>query len=405
MDALLPNTQFILTMSDEMRQVFPETGYLPVPRPSAEPKGAPAKAPRGTILLLDGDSTLPNVALMKLSSYFKGQGKNVVLARRETFLPGVEAVHASFIFSRPLTHARLVRLERYYGNALNTGGSGIDLTLRLAQEIENLPADYSLYPELGDRAIGFLTRGCPYNCPFCVVPIKEGTTRKVADLNELLPVGGKELILLDDNLLAHPQAGDFLEEMAIRNLRVNFTQTLDLRLLDHEKARLLKRVQCSNALFTRTAYHFSLNDNYRLDEVEEKYLLCKFTRKDNVEFVCMYGFNTTLSQDVERFRFLRSLPGAYVFMQQYMPFLGGPEANLDNFFDENADELIDQLVRICFTQNMKSMEKYYRWVSKRYAQTFGKVHERLVDTIFKYNSRQDRGNFLATMATFFPPQS
>jgi len=32
--------------------------------------------------------------------------------------------------------------------------------------------------------------------------------------------------------------------------------------------------------------------------------------RDNVEFVCMYGFNTSLADDVKRFRFLRSLPGA-----------------------------------------------------------------------------------------------
>jgi tRNA A37 methylthiotransferase MiaB len=46
--------------------------------------------------------------------------------------------------------------------------------------------DYSLYPELGDRALGFLTRGCPRRCPFCVVPVKEGTPRQVSDLATLL---------------------------------------------------------------------------------------------------------------------------------------------------------------------------------------------------------------------------
>jgi radical SAM superfamily enzyme YgiQ (UPF0313 family) len=59
---------------------------------------------------------------------------------------------------------------------LITGGSGVSLTLRLPPEIESLPPDYSLYPELGKCAIGFLTRGCPFNCAFCVVPIKEGRT-------------------------------------------------------------------------------------------------------------------------------------------------------------------------------------------------------------------------------------
>ena len=112
----------------------------------------------------------------------------------------------------------------------------------------------------------------------------------------------------------------------------------------------------------------------------------------------MYGFDTTLADDVERFRFLRSLPGAYVFVQKYQPAPGGPPARLEDFFDERADELIDELIRIQFTQNMKSMENYYRWVSKRYAQTFGQLHQRLVDTIFRYNNRQRKGLYLAKMA-------
>jgi hypothetical protein len=117
----------------------------------------------------------------------------------------------------------------------------------------------------------------------------------------------------------------------------------------------------------------------------------------------MYGFNTTLAEDVERFRFLRSLPGAYVFVQKYQPIIGGPPTTVtgDCFFDENADDLIDQLVRICFTQNMKNMEKYYRWLSKQYLMTFGRLHERLTDTIFKYNNRQQKGIYTAKMISRF----
>ena len=112
----------------------------------------------------------------------------------------------------------------------------------------------------------------------------------------------------------------------------------------------------------------------------------------------MYGFNTTLAEDVARFHFLRSLPGAYVFVQQYQPIIGGPPMAPVPFFDENADDLIDKLIGILFPQNMKSMEKYYRWVSKRYAETFGRLHKNLVDTIFKYNDRGRKGKYIATLA-------
>jgi hypothetical protein len=334
---------------------------------------------------------------MKLSRHFKDQGRRVVLAQHEAYVTGVESVYASAVFSTLSTLNRLARLKRYYGDSLVAGGSGIDVKLRLPPAVERLPADYDLYPELGDRAIGFLTRGCPKHCPFCLVPIKEGGVRQVSSLDDLLTGGRRKLILLDDNLLAHPKAKALLEEMVRRHLSVNFNQQLDLRLVDPEIARLLRRVPCSNVRFTRSVIHFALNDNRSLEELRENYRMFDFTARDNVEFVCMYGFNTTLAQDVERFRFLRSLPGAYVFVQPYRPLPEGIPANLEGFFDEQADALLDDLVRIVFPQNMKSMENYYRWVSKRYVQTFGRPHMGLVDTIFRYNRRETRGHYLATL--------
>lgn len=118
----------------------------------------------------------------------------------------------------------------------------MDLQLRLPPKVEALAPDYSLYPDLGDRAIGFLTRGCPRRCPFCVVPVKEGLPRLMSDLETLLQ-GRKKLILLDDNLLAHPAALELLEEMARRKLEVNFNQTLDLRRVTPESAKLLRQIR------------------------------------------------------------------------------------------------------------------------------------------------------------------
>jgi hypothetical protein len=439
LDSLLPQGQFLMTLGAEARLDFPgrllteslthseltggrgsgiasspasgaASSQVPVHVPSSASKAAPAavpesfhraaspaRYPRRPVLLLDLDGRLPNLALMKLSRWLKEQGREVVLARRDSLIPDVEAVYASCIFSLPRSRQRLLKLRQYYGSSLILGGSGVDITTRLPEEVESLPADYSIYPELGNRAIGFLTRGCPFQCPFCIVPIKEGKPHEVSDLVTLMQNGRRELILLDDNILAHPRSGDFLEDMARRDLKVNFTQTLDLRLLDREKARLLKRVQCCNLKFTRRVYHFSLNDNRNLDQLNAKYRLFEFNHRDNAEFICMFGFKTTLAQDVERFDFLRSLPGAYVFMQEYQPILGGPSPDLTGFFDERADQLIEKLIHIVFTQNMKSMEKYYRWVSRLYALKFGRLHQGLVDTIFRYNKREKRGLYMATL--------
>jgi hypothetical protein len=354
-------------------------------------------------MLIQLDGRLPNLALMKLSRYFRERGRKVQLARKEMFIPGAEAVYASCIFANPRSEKRIGRLRDYYGQSLIAGGSGVDVRLRLPEEIENLPVDYSLYPDLGDRAMGFLTRGCTFACPFCIVPRKEGRIRQVSDLDELLDSGRrKKLILLDDNILSYPPADDLLTEMAGRKLQVNFNQTLDIRLVDRERSGLLRRIACSNVHFTRRVIHFSLNDTRDLERVRRNYALFGFTPADNVEFICMYGFNTTLAEDVERFRFLRSLPGAYVFVQEYQPVPGGPTPDLRGFFDDSADRHIDELVGICFTQNMKSMEKYYRWLSKRYVRAFGRLHQNLVDTIFRYNHRDRKGRYIQTLAGTVP---
>lgn len=400
LDLLFPNIQFVVTLSDRARRMFPAsltTRSCWFETPIGNRPERVGKLPQGTILLVDVDGTLPNLALMKLGRHFKNEGRPVMLVRREARIKNIDAVFAGCVFSRELSRDRVRKLHAYYGQALTVGGSGLDVHKRLPREIENLEPDYSLYPELGDRGIGFITRGCPFHCPFCIVPVKEGKPHQVSTLRDLLPDGRKKLILLDDNILAHPMATKFLQEMAAGDVAVNFTQTLDLRLVDEEKARLLQQIRCSNLRFTRRVCHFSLNDTSNLEEVRRKYALFGFSPKDNVEFVCMYGFNTTLAQDVQRFRFLSTLPGAYVFVQQYQPIPGGPPASLEGYFDEQADEHIDDLVRIVFRQNMKSMENYYRWVSREYARTFGRLHQGLVDAIFKYNHREMKGHYMATM--------
>lgn len=397
LDARFPNLQFVIPLSVRKRRQFPPRllqQRLSIPEAEPRPRPAPVRrlAP-SDVLLVDVDGRLPNLALMKLSRHYKSHGRRVVLARGVESLPKATTVLASCVFTTEASAKRVEVVRRRYGDTAVLGGSGVDLRLRLEPEIEALAADYSLYPELGDRAIGFLTRGCPQRCRFCVVPKKEGPPRRVSDLDTLLQ-GRRKLILLDDNLLAHADGLSLLEEMARRRLQVNFNQTLDLRRLTPEAADLLRRISCSNVIFTRRTYHFSLNDARGLDRIRRRYVLLRTTPSDNVEFVCMYGFNTTLAEDVARFRFLRSLPGAYVFVQRYQPIPGSPPIRLNDFFDDQADALISELVRILFRQNMKSMETYYRWLAVQYAEQCGRIHRGLVETLFRYNGRSRMAGFL-----------
>ena len=295
LDSMFANLQFVVSLSARGREGFPSRlsgKALPTPIPVPRPKRTPVpRLPPGAVLLVDVDSRLPNLALMKLSQHFKSQGRKVVLARGDSRITRAETVFASCVFAFPQSAKRVERLRHRYGSELQVGGSGVDIKLRLVPEIEDLPADYSLYPELGDRAIGFLTRGCPLHCPFCIVPIKEGRPRIVSDFDSLLAGGRTKLILLDDNILSHPKAVELMEEMLRRDLQVNFNQTLDVRLLTEETAGLLRRIRCSNVRFTRRNYYFSLNNTRALDLVRRRYELLQVTPRDNVAFVSMYGLN------------------------------------------------------------------------------------------------------------------
>ena len=186
------------------------------------------------VALIDVDGhNFPNLPLMKLSAWHKVQGDSV-----EWYSPlfsRPDKIYASkvFTFSHDYTayapgHPEPIR-----------GGTGYDETVKLPEAVEHMIPDYSLYPNW-TAAIGFLTRGCIRNCPWCIVPRKEGNLCEVDDI-ERVSAGRKEVVLLDNNFLA--ASPDFvreqLEKAARLRLKIDFNQGLDARLITAENAKLL----------------------------------------------------------------------------------------------------------------------------------------------------------------------
>ena len=184
-----------------------------------------------------GATVYPNLALTKIARYHKERGDEVEWAWP---LKHYDKVYISKVFNFSPDD-----LTAYDADEIIKGGTGYDISGQLPDEIDRLQPDYSIYPALPtDTAYGFLTRGCPNKCPWCVVPRKEGKIRPYMDIDEIAIEGRKKIVLMDNNILA---AGDYavqqLEKIIERDYRVDFNQALDARLVNDEYARLLANVK------------------------------------------------------------------------------------------------------------------------------------------------------------------
>lgn len=114
--------------------------------------------------LIDVDGhNFPNLALMKISAYHKSKGDNV-----EWFFgfDEYDKVYMSKVFTFTEDFTQVINAKE-----IIKGGTGYDLKSKLPQEMENMYPDYDLYG-IKDVAYGYLTRGCPRGCKFCIVAEK-----------------------------------------------------------------------------------------------------------------------------------------------------------------------------------------------------------------------------------------
>lgn len=195
--------------------------------------------------LIDVDGhNYPNLALMKISAYHKARGDSVEWYWGFT---EYDRVYMSKVFDETYTPDMPEPLN---AKEIVKGGTGYGLGNALPPEIEHCYPDYSLYPELTkDTAYGFLTRGCPNACPFCIVSEKEGRcSRKVSDLSEWWN-GQKNIILCDPNILACRDHMELLKQLADSRDWVDINQGLDARLLNQENIEALKAIKIKEVHF------------------------------------------------------------------------------------------------------------------------------------------------------------
>lgn len=237
------------------------------------------------VALIKIDGKNPNLALMKLSSFHKKRGDDVSV---------IDLSHMNF--------------DRIYASTVFVGGSGYDLKAKLPDEIEHIMPDYDLFNT--DYNIGFTSRGCIRNCNFCLVRAKEGYIKEHSALKEFVDDRFNKVIIMDGNFLASPKWKEKLQEMIDKKLKVNFSQGLDLRLINDEVMEMLSKVKYYTWKFDRRSLHFAW-DNIKDEKVILKGLetVLKYIPPLHVMVYVLVGFDSTLDQDLYR---LNKLIGFHV---------------------------------------------------------------------------------------------
>lgn len=185
------------------------------------------------IALHDADKTnFPNLALMKISAWQKSRGGGVEWWNP---LEQYDTVYSSKVFT-------FTEEDPYLPDNTIKGGTGYGVYEDLPEEIDGMFPDYSIYPDI-DYAIGYLTRGCIRKCPWCVVPKKEGYVKPYRYWTEVARPNKRDVVFMDNNVLALDFGIEQMKAMIGQNVRVDFNQGLDARLITPEVAEIISRLK------------------------------------------------------------------------------------------------------------------------------------------------------------------
>lgn len=218
----------------------------------------------------------PPLGLMKIATLHKERGDEVV------FFKGTRAavrdqrwdrIYITTMFTFQWKHTletiRFYQRGKYGCPDVRVGGimatllsdeieqeTGIVPHRGLWDEVDRLHPDYNLFHGIheyytNNASFAYTTKGCPNKCAFCAVKTLEPDYKDYVPLDGQLAADKKNLILLDNNVLASKRldlivrdiidAGFFKGSRFGRALRyVDFNQGVDARLLDESKMELLR---------------------------------------------------------------------------------------------------------------------------------------------------------------------
>lgn len=258
--------------------------------------------------LIDVDGhNFPNLALMRISQYHKENGDIVEWWWSD--LTHYDIVYMSKIFSdayspdipEPLNADKVIKGGTGYAISLVDGKEifNRDIHKDLPAEIENCSPDYSIYPQF-DFAVSMTSRGCPRGCAFCHVQAKEGRcSLKVADVDKFY-FGQKEIKVLDPNITACPQKRDLFDQYLQTKAKIDFTQGLDMRLINQWDIQDINKMRIKNLHFAWDKPEEDLKDKF-------KEFAKDFRLKDKGTVYVLTNFDSTMEQNLYRIYTLRDL--------------------------------------------------------------------------------------------------
>ena len=247
--------------------------------------------------IYDVDSKIPNLALMKVSQFHKEQNHDVEMYN-PLWLNSYDKIYASKVFD--FSDGSMLLEDR-----MVIGGTGWN-SVNLPQEIEDCVPDYEIYKY--KHSIGFTMRGCRFVCKFCVVPEKEGRPKSNNTIDEIWTNRDSDfIVLLDNDFFGNPEWKDRIKEIKDFNLKVNFSQGLNIRIITDEQAEALASVRFRTLSGKSKRVHFAwdrINDEKWIDKGMQRCFDAGL-KPDQMCFYVLIGFDSTPEQDYYRVMKLR----------------------------------------------------------------------------------------------------
>lgn len=306
----------------------------------------------------------PPLGLMKISTFHKQQGDEVVVYKgmnKELREQKWDAIYVTtmFTFQWDITINTIKFYQRNKANEnnINVGGilgsllqddvrreTGITPHFGLWEKVDRLAPDYKLFDGIynyytNDASIGYMTKGCIWHCPYCAVPKLEPEYVHFIPLGKQIDPNKKDLLLLDNNVLASSEFPRIIEEMKKygfckgakfkgRLRYVDFNQGVDARLLTEEKMKLLSELAIKPL---RIAFD---DVKFKRLYIEKIHLAHKYGINHLSNFV-LFNYNDTPEDFYERLRINIELNeelglSIFSFPMRFIPLDAKDRKHVDN---------------------------------------------------------------------------